>query len=96
VAANSLRGPQLSCVPVFPKRFLFRHATPVQWNTRLQTAANVLPDSQSPRVSSFGSPRRLQLASGPYAGFSGSTGGQMGRGNTEPAGEYTFLCGKRE
>jgi hypothetical protein len=57
-AANSLHGPQFSWVLIFLMRFLFRHATVAQLDTFLQAAANFLRDPQSPRVSSFGSPRR--------------------------------------
>jgi hypothetical protein len=50
--------PQFPWVRIFLMTFLLRHATLSSRDTFLQAAANFLRDQQSPRVSSFGSPRR--------------------------------------
>jgi hypothetical protein len=57
-AVTSFHGPQLPWVQDSLKMFLLRHATVAWWDTFLQAAANFHYNPQSPRVSSFGSPRR--------------------------------------
>jgi hypothetical protein len=66
-AANSCRGPQFAWVLDFLKMFLLHHATVARRDTCLQAAANFFRDPQSPRVSSFGSPRCPAAC---YAAFS--------------------------
>jgi hypothetical protein len=67
--ANSLHGPQFFWVPIFLKRFLFRHATVAQLDTFLQAAADFFPDPQSLRVSSFGSSHRPAISFRPLRRF---------------------------
>jgi hypothetical protein len=57
-AVTSFRGPQFPWVQDFLKTFLLRHATVARRGPFLQAAASFFRDPQSPRVSSFGSPRR--------------------------------------
>jgi hypothetical protein len=54
---TSFRGSRFPLVQDFLKMFLLRHATVAWRDTFLQAAANFFRDPQSPRVSSFGSPR---------------------------------------
>jgi hypothetical protein len=56
-ATISFRGPQFPWIRIFQKTFILRRATAALRDTFLQLASNVLRDPQSPRVSSFGSPR---------------------------------------
>jgi hypothetical protein len=56
LAANSLRGPQFSCVQIFLKRYLFRHATP--------TGGSLLPPG-----STISSGHFLWLSASPCSSF---------------------------
>jgi hypothetical protein len=67
--ANSFRGPQFPWVWIFLKMFLLRLATAARRDTFLQAAANFLREPQTPRVSSFGSPRRPAARCWPLCRF---------------------------
>jgi hypothetical protein len=66
---RSFRGPQFPWVRILLKKFPSRRATAARRDTFLQTAANFLRDPQSPRVSSFGSPRRRAARCRPLCHF---------------------------
>jgi hypothetical protein len=68
-AANSFCGPQFPWVRIFLKTFLLHCVPAARRDIFLQTAANFLWDPQSPRVSSFGSPRRPTARCWPLCRF---------------------------
>jgi hypothetical protein len=70
VAANSLRGPPFSWVPIFLMAFFLCHATVAWQDTFLQATANLLPDPRFPQVFSFLFGRALRPDYGPYAASS--------------------------
>jgi hypothetical protein len=57
-AVTDFRCVQFPWVQDFLKMFFLRHATVARRETFLRAATNFFWDPQSPRVSSFGSPRR--------------------------------------
>jgi hypothetical protein len=57
-AVTSFCGPQFPWVQDFLKTFLLRHATVAGRDAFLYAAGSFFRDPQSPRLSSFGSPRR--------------------------------------
>jgi hypothetical protein len=59
----------LALVHLFLTMFLLRHVTLARRDIFLQAAANFLRDPQSPRVSSFGSPRRPAASFRPLCRF---------------------------
>jgi hypothetical protein len=68
-AAVTFRSPQFAWVQDFLKMFLLRHATVAGRDSFLQAAASFFRDPQSPRVSSFGSPRRPAACFRPLCRF---------------------------